>query len=203
MLKGAGSLFRTLHSPVLHKIHSSGYLLTYRTHDSMSARKAHNTGRNHISNVRDYFANLGRDGHTVIDSIVNGDAGGGRVQMFAAPSMRLGAGFMNPIASAPGGECQGGRQTARRMRSLHEYKLTTRLHRSHATRSPTFLPTSPTIPTTSRRGRTTTIRRSTTTVPSTRRRRWPPFPSSCWRTSPYFPASAGPPAARQPRRPPR
>lgn len=72
----------------------------------MNARKAHNTGRNHIANVRDYFANLGRDGaQNMIDQIVNSHEGGGRAQMFAAPSMRLGAGFMNPMATAPqGGE---------------------------------------------------------------------------------------------------
>lgn len=75
-----------------------------RTHDSMNARKAHNTGRNHIANVRDYFANLGRDGtQNHIDQIVNSHEGGGRAQMFAAPSMRLGAGFMNPMATAPQG----------------------------------------------------------------------------------------------------
>lgn len=71
----------------------------------MNARKAHNTGRNHISNVRDYFANLGPDRtQSTIDNIVNSHEGGGRAQMFAAPSMRLGAGFMNPMATAPGGE---------------------------------------------------------------------------------------------------
>ncbi|KLT43999.1 hypothetical protein CC85DRAFT_284036 [Cutaneotrichosporon oleaginosum] len=76
----------------------------YLTHDSMNARKAHNTGRNHIANVRDYFANLGRDGtQSHIDQIVNSHEGGGRAQMFAAPSMRLGAGFMNPMATAPQG----------------------------------------------------------------------------------------------------
>lgn len=70
----------------------------------MSARKAHNTGRNHISNVRDYFANLGSNGtQNMIDQIAHAHEGGSRVQMFAAPSMRLGAGFMNPIATAPGG----------------------------------------------------------------------------------------------------
>lgn len=79
-------------------------MLTNRTHDSMSARKAHNSGRNHISNVRDYFANIGREGpQSVNNDIVNLQDGSGRA-MFAAPSMRFGAGFMNPIASAPGGK---------------------------------------------------------------------------------------------------
>ncbi|BEJ13057.1 hypothetical protein CspHIS471_0302310 [Cutaneotrichosporon sp. HIS471] len=80
------------------------YCDIYLTHDSMNARKAHNIGRNHISNVRDYFANLGRDGtQNHIDQIVTSHEGGGRAQMFAAPSMRLGAGFMNPMATAPQG----------------------------------------------------------------------------------------------------
>lgn len=71
----------------------------------MNARKAHNDGRNHIVNVRDYFLNLTSDrAQNTIDAIVNNHQGGGRSQMFAAPSMRLGAGFMNPMATAPGGE---------------------------------------------------------------------------------------------------
>lgn len=64
----------------------------------MSARKAHNTGRNHISNVRDYFASLGHDtAQSIIDQIVQSHENGGRAAMMAAPSMRLGAGFMNPM----------------------------------------------------------------------------------------------------------
>ena len=64
----------------------------------MSARKAHNTGRNHVANVRDYFASLGHDkAQNIIDAIIQSHEGGGRQQMMAAPSMRLGAGFMNPI----------------------------------------------------------------------------------------------------------
>ena len=76
-----------------------GISLTSRTHDSMNARKAHNTGRNHVSNVRDYFASLGHDkAQNIIDAIIQShEGGGGRQQMMAAPSMRLGAGFMNPV----------------------------------------------------------------------------------------------------------
>ena len=71
----------------------------YSTHDSMNARKAHNTGRNHISNVRDYFASLGHDtAQSIIDQIIQSHENGGRAAMMAAPSMRLGAGFMNPMA---------------------------------------------------------------------------------------------------------
>lgn len=64
----------------------------------MSARKAHNTGRNHVANVRDYFASLGHDkAQNIIDAIIQSHESGGRAQMMAAPSMRLGAGFMNPV----------------------------------------------------------------------------------------------------------
>lgn len=67
----------------------------------MSARKAHNTGRNHVVNVRDYFASMGNDtAQSIIDQIVQSHENGGRAQMFAAPSMRIGAGFMNPMATA-------------------------------------------------------------------------------------------------------
>ena len=67
----------------------------------MSARKAHNTGRNHVVNVRDYFASMGNDtAQSIIDQIVQSQESGGRAQMFAAPSMRIGAGFMNPMATA-------------------------------------------------------------------------------------------------------
>ncbi len=64
----------------------------------MNARKAHNTGRNHVANVRDYFASLGHDkAQNIIDAIIQSHESGGRQQMMAAPSMRLGAGFMNPV----------------------------------------------------------------------------------------------------------
>lgn len=73
----------------------------------MNARKAHNTGRNHVSNVRDYFASLGHDkAQNIIDAIIQShEGGGGRQQMMAAPSMRLGAGFMNPVGASPGLSC--------------------------------------------------------------------------------------------------
>lgn len=66
----------------------------------MNARKAHNTGRNHVANVRDYFASLGHDkAQNIIDAIIQSHETGGRAQMMAAPSMRIGAGFMNPMAT--------------------------------------------------------------------------------------------------------
>jgi len=63
----------------------------------MNARKAHNTGRNHIANVRDYFASLGHDkAQNIIDQIIQQHESGGRMQMMGGPpSMRVGAGFMN------------------------------------------------------------------------------------------------------------
>ena len=79
-----------------------------RTHDSMNARKAHNTGRNHVSNVRDYFAGLGHDkAQNIIDAIIQSHETGGRAQMMAAPSMRVGAGFMNPMAAPPMSKSSG------------------------------------------------------------------------------------------------
>ncbi|WVF71108.1 hypothetical protein IAT40_005905 [Kwoniella sp. CBS 6097] len=80
------------------------YCDIYLTHDSMNARKAHNTGRNHIANVRDYFASLNHDkAQNIIDQIIQSHETGGRNQMMMAPSMRLGAGFMNPMTTQPGG----------------------------------------------------------------------------------------------------
>ena len=38
------------------KLHAPGdYCDVYLTHDSMSVRKAHNSGRNHLRNVVDYY----------------------------------------------------------------------------------------------------------------------------------------------------
>ncbi|WVQ77901.1 hypothetical protein IAR50_007606 [Cryptococcus sp. DSM 104548] len=78
------------------------YCDIYLTHDSMNARKAHNTGRNHIANVRDYFAGLGHNqAQSLIDQIIQQHESGGRNPMMMAPSMRLGAGFMNPVVNGP------------------------------------------------------------------------------------------------------
>ncbi|WWD03209.1 hypothetical protein V865_001259 [Kwoniella europaea PYCC6329] len=80
------------------------YCDIYLTHDSMNARKAHNTGRNHVANVRDYFAGLNHDkAQNIIDQIISQhESGGGRQQMMMAPSMRLGAGFLNPMTTQQG-----------------------------------------------------------------------------------------------------
>jgi len=80
------------------------YCDIYLTHDSMNARKAHNTGRNHIANVRDYFASLGHDkAQNIIDQIIQQHESGGRMPMMPPPSMRMGAGFMAPGGMPPPG----------------------------------------------------------------------------------------------------
>jgi U1 small nuclear ribonucleoprotein C len=38
--------------------HYCDYCDVYLTHDSTSVRKDHNTGRNHLQNVRDYYLSL-------------------------------------------------------------------------------------------------------------------------------------------------
>ncbi|CAG8501279.1 10211_t:CDS:2 [Acaulospora morrowiae] len=46
------------------------YCDVYLTHDSSSVRKAHNNGKNHIMNVRNYYAELGQDkAQAIIDGI--------------------------------------------------------------------------------------------------------------------------------------
>ncbi|PRQ73254.1 U1 zinc finger-domain containing protein, partial [Rhodotorula toruloides] len=46
------------------------YCDVFLTHDSASVRRAHNAGRNHLSNVRDYYANLGSErAQELIDQI--------------------------------------------------------------------------------------------------------------------------------------
>jgi len=46
------------------------YCDVFLTHDSSSVRKAHNSGRNHLTNVREYYASLGHDkAQNIIDEI--------------------------------------------------------------------------------------------------------------------------------------
>ncbi|KAH9853668.1 DHBP synthase RibB-like alpha/beta domain-containing protein [Lenzites betulinus] len=50
--------------------HYCDYCDVFLTHDSASVRKAHNSGRNHLANVRDYYASLGHDkAQSIIDQI--------------------------------------------------------------------------------------------------------------------------------------
>ncbi|KAG9317474.1 U1 small nuclear ribonucleoprotein C [Chiua virens] len=59
--------------------HYCDYCDVFLTHDSASVRKAHNSGRNHLANVRDYYASLGHDkAQNIIDQITAAyESGGG------------------------------------------------------------------------------------------------------------------------------
>ncbi|PPQ77703.1 hypothetical protein CVT25_011138 [Psilocybe cyanescens] len=58
--------------------HYCDYCDVFLTHDSTSVRKAHNSGRNHLSNVRDYYASLGHDkAQNIIDQITSAYESGG------------------------------------------------------------------------------------------------------------------------------
>ncbi|KAF9882014.1 U1 zinc finger [Colletotrichum karsti] len=55
------------------------YCDVYLTHDSMSVRKAHNSGRNHLRNVVDYYQQIGHEkAQSVIDSITSSYAAEGQ-----------------------------------------------------------------------------------------------------------------------------
>ncbi|KAL7414207.1 U1 zinc finger-domain-containing protein [Mrakia frigida] len=83
------------------------YCDVFLTHDSTSVRKAHNSGRNHIQNVRDYYAAMGHDkAQDIIDQITNSYANAPPGGMMGGPPsgpppMRMGPGFMG--APGPGG----------------------------------------------------------------------------------------------------
>lgn len=74
------------------------YCDVYLTHDSMSVRKSHNAGRNHLRNVTEYYQQIGHEkAQSVIDSITNSYAAEGQqAPMFQQP----GAGF--PPMGFPG-----------------------------------------------------------------------------------------------------
>lgn len=74
------------------------YCDVYLTHDSMSVRKAHNNGRNHMRNVIDYYQQIGHEkAQAVIDGITNSYAAEGQ----AMPS--VGAPGNGPPGFPPGG----------------------------------------------------------------------------------------------------
>ncbi|ORY65422.1 U1 zinc finger-domain-containing protein [Pseudomassariella vexata] len=55
------------------------YCDVYLTHDSMSVRKAHNSGRNHLRNVQAYYEQIGHEkAQSVIDSITSSYAAEGQ-----------------------------------------------------------------------------------------------------------------------------
>ncbi|KAJ6126800.1 hypothetical protein N7523_002412 [Penicillium sp. IBT 18751x] len=66
------------------------YCDVYLTHDSMSVRKAHNSGRNHLRNVVEYYQQIGQEkAQSVIDSITSSYAAEG--QPLPNPAMVPGA----------------------------------------------------------------------------------------------------------------
>lgn len=73
------------------------YCDVYLTHDSMSVRKAHNSGRNHLRNVVEYYQQIGHEkAQSVIDSITNSYAAEGQ-------TMPTPAGLSAPGFPPPGG----------------------------------------------------------------------------------------------------
>lgn len=76
------------------------YCDVYLTHDSMSVRKAHNTGRNHLRNVVEYYQQIGHEkAQSVIDSITSSYAAEGQANpMLSQP----GIGFPPPLPGFPG-----------------------------------------------------------------------------------------------------
>lgn len=78
------------------------YCDVYLTHDSMSVRKAHNSGRNHLRNVIDYYQQIGHEKtQSVIDSIASSYSAEGLQQ----PNLNLvqpGGGFPPPPHGFPG-----------------------------------------------------------------------------------------------------
>ncbi|CAK7266473.1 U1 small nuclear ribonucleoprotein C [Sporothrix epigloea] len=91
------------------------YCDVYLTHDSMSVRKAHNSGRNHLRNVVDYYQQVGHEkAQSVIDSITSSYAAEGQAHAnpmlphnqpgYAAAQARFGGG--RPVFN--GGGMPGG-----------------------------------------------------------------------------------------------
>ncbi|KAH8601037.1 U1 zinc finger-domain-containing protein [Bisporella sp. PMI_857] len=75
------------------------YCDVYLTHDSMSVRKAHNSGRNHLRNVVDYYQQIGHEkAQSVIDSITNSYAAEG--QSSSNPMLGKNPG-VNPMIPPP------------------------------------------------------------------------------------------------------
>ncbi|KAF5651207.1 U1 small nuclear ribonucleoprotein C [Fusarium sp. NRRL 52700] len=81
------------------------YCDVYLTHDSMSVRKAHNSGRNHLRNVVDYYQQIGHEkAQSVIDSITSSYAAEGQAHANPMlPQNQPGQGFPPPPFAFPGG----------------------------------------------------------------------------------------------------
>ncbi|KAI1085243.1 zf-U1-domain-containing protein [Whalleya microplaca] len=80
------------------------YCDVYLTHDSMSVRKAHNSGRNHLRNVVDYYQQIGHEkAQSVIDSITSSYAAEGQAHANPMlPQNQPGHGFPPPFAFPAG-----------------------------------------------------------------------------------------------------
>ncbi|KAI8946952.1 U1 zinc finger-domain-containing protein [Xylaria longipes] len=77
------------------------YCDVYLTHDSMSVRKAHNSGRNHLRNVVDYYQQIGHEkAQSVIDSITSSYAAEG--QAHANPMLPQNQPGAHGAGGAPG-----------------------------------------------------------------------------------------------------
>ncbi|KAH6968531.1 U1 zinc finger-domain-containing protein [Fusarium avenaceum] len=79
------------------------YCDVYLTHDSMSVRKAHNSGRNHLRNVVDYYQQIGHEkAQSVIDSITSSYAAEGQAHANPMlPQNQPGQGFPPPPFGMP------------------------------------------------------------------------------------------------------
>jgi len=82
------------------------YCDVYLTHDSMSVRKAHNSGRNHLRNVVDYYQQIGHEkAQSVIDSITSSYADAGQQMPVPGGMMQhsFGGGMPGPPPGFPAG----------------------------------------------------------------------------------------------------
>ncbi|KAG7527694.1 hypothetical protein FFLO_06681 [Filobasidium floriforme] len=86
------------------------YCDVFLTHDSQSVRKAHNSGRNHVQNVIDYYNGLGHNqAQSLIDRITRQYEGGGGPPMGMGMGMGMGGPPVMRSANPPfmGGGPQG------------------------------------------------------------------------------------------------
>ncbi|MCJ1471461.1 hypothetical protein MMC13_000100 [Lambiella insularis] len=91
---------RTLKLPPRPLTPQGDYCDVYLTHDSMSVRKAHNSGKNHLRNVVDYYQQIGHEkAQSVIDSITSSYAAEG--QAGANPMLGQHAGPGQPFPPPP------------------------------------------------------------------------------------------------------
>ncbi|KID76337.1 zf-U1-domain-containing protein, partial [Metarhizium brunneum ARSEF 3297] len=81
------------------------YCDVYLTHDSMSVRKAHNSGKNHLRNVVDYYQQIGHEkAQSVIDSITSSYAAEGQAHANPMlPQNQPGNAFPPPFPFPAGG----------------------------------------------------------------------------------------------------